>query len=72
MKYYEASIGTIVIRFFILMAIVILAGFIGQWWIALFALPILLSAMAGVSFKSDKVKSAKKGMIGFDRKNEAA
>lgn len=72
MKYYEASIGTIVIRFFILMAIVILAGFISQWWIAFLALPILLSAMAGVSFKSDKMKSAKEGAIGYDRKNEAA
>lgn len=72
MKFYEATIGTIVIRFFLLMAIVIIAGFTGQWWLSIIALPILLSAMAGVSFKSDKRDTAKHSTMNYQNKNEAA
>ena len=72
MKFYEASIGTIVIRFFLLMAIVIVAGFSGQWWLSIFALPILLSAMAGVSFKNDKKTTAKHSTLKIQDKSEAA
>jgi hypothetical protein len=72
MKFYEATIETIVIRFFLLMAIVIAAGFTGQWWFSVFALPILLSAMAGVSFKYDKKDIAKHSALNYHSKNEAA
>ena len=72
MKFFEASIGTIVTRFFLLMAIVIVAGFIGQWWLAILALPILLSAMTGVSFKSSKKDTAKRSSIDPMSKSEAA
>ena len=71
MKFFEASIGTIVSRFFLLMAIVIIAGFSGQWWIAIFALPVLLSAMTGVSFKRDII-SAKHSRLDQSSKSEAA
>ena len=72
MKFFEASIGTIVTRFFLLMAIVIIAGFVGQWWLAILALPILLSAMTGVSFKSNKKDTAKHSAIDPRSKSEAA
>jgi cell division protein FtsW (lipid II flippase) len=73
MKFFEASIGTIVSRFFLLVAIVIIAGFSGQWWISVFALPILLSAMTGVSFRSSKRKKvAKHSALDHTNKSEAA
>ncbi len=54
MKFFEASMGAIDSRFFLLMAIVIIAGFSGQWWISILALPVLLGEMTGISFKTDK------------------
>jgi cell division protein FtsW (lipid II flippase) len=71
MTFFEASIGTIVIRFFLLVAIVIIAGFSGQWWISIFALPVLLSAMTGVSFKRNKNQMAKHSTLDSS-KSEAA
>ena len=71
MKLFEASIGTIVSRFFMMMAVVIIAGFSGQWWLSILALPILLSAMLGVSFKSKK-NTAKHSTLEKVNKSEAA
>jgi len=72
MKFFEASIGTIVSRFFLMMAVVIIAGFTGQWWLSVFALPILLSAMTGVSFKMNKKNSAKRTTLDPKTISEAA
>ncbi len=72
MTFFEASIGTIVTRFFLLMAIVIIAGFSGQWWLSVFALPILLSAMTGVSFKRNKNQTTKHSTLDSTSKSEAA
>lgn len=58
MKYFEATFGTIVNRFFLMMVVIILAGFIGQWWIAFLAFPILMSAMMGINFKPKNKKVA--------------
>ena len=71
MKFFEASIGTIVSRFFLMMAVVIIAGFSGQWWLSILALPILLSAMTGVSFKTNK-NTAKRSTLDPANKSEAA
>ena len=63
LEYFELSVGAIVKRFFLLMGVVIVAGFSGQWWLAAFALPVLLSAMVGVKItfnKETKVKTMKK------------
>jgi hypothetical protein len=49
--FYNLGIGTLILRFYLMMAVVILAGFSGQWWICLLALPILMSIMTGYSFK---------------------
>jgi hypothetical protein len=54
MKPFELSIGGLLLRFYLMMAIVIAAGFIGQWWVAIFALPILVSAMSGISIGKEK------------------
>ena len=73
MKFFEASIGTIVVRFFLIMAIVIVAGFLGQWWLSLIALPVLIGAMLGISFKSSSKKAAKRSVVlDPQEKSEAA
>lgn len=59
MKAFELSIGTVILRFYLMMLIVIVAGFIGQWWLAALALPVLLSIMSGISFSSKKKVEAK-------------
>ncbi len=45
--FFELSIRGIILRFYLMMLVVIVAGFSGQWWLALFGLPILLSVMVG-------------------------
>ena len=38
-------------RYYLMMAVVILAGFIGNWWLALLALPIFLTCLTGLTFE---------------------
>jgi len=47
MKSFNIGIGTMILRFYLMMLVVIIAGFIGQWWIAALAFPIFLSSMLG-------------------------
>jgi polyferredoxin len=58
MKAFNLSIGTVVARFYLMMAVVIIAGFIGQWWLTVLALPIFLSIMLGVTFGKDNDQGA--------------
>jgi len=50
MKLFELSFDKIVIRFYLLMGIVIVAGFAGIWWLAILALPVFFSALMGIQF----------------------
>jgi len=59
MKAFELSIGGVILRFYLMMAIVVVAGFIGQWWLAILALPVLLSTMSGIRFSFKAKKEAK-------------
>ena len=49
---FELSVGGVMIRFYVMMAIVIGSVLSGQSWFAILALPVLLSIMLGVKFKS--------------------
>lgn len=60
MKAFELSIATVILRFYLMMLVVIVAGFIGQWWLAILALPIFLSIMTGMSFS---LKANQEGKI---------
>jgi hypothetical protein len=51
--FYNLSIGAVILRFYLMMGVVILAGFTGQWWLSILALPILLSIMTGFSLKKE-------------------
>lgn len=50
LKTFDLSIGTVIMRFYLMMGVVIIAGFSGYWLMALLALPIFFSIMMGVSF----------------------
>ena len=48
---FKLNLVGLMIRFYLMMAVVIVAGFVGNWWISLLALPIFLSALGGMNFK---------------------
>ncbi len=58
MQYFNISLVTVMVRFYTMMAAVIIGVFSGQGWLAFLALPIFLSIMLGISFKKEKPKSA--------------
>lgn len=51
---FSLSIGGVVIRFFLMMAVIIAGVFTGQYWLTILGLPIFLSALLGVSFANPK------------------
>ena len=60
MKFFELSLTGMVIRFYLMMVVVITAGFTGIWAIALLALPIFISGMVGMSVGKSKVEPVAK------------
>ena len=63
MKAFEANFTTVIMRFYLMMAVVLIAGFTGLWWLAILALPIFLSSMMCVKFFDRKEKGNKKASI---------
>ena len=63
----------IFMRYYLLMTVVIAAGFSGQWWLGLLALPIFISAILGVkiSLKSNQNRTSAKEAILQQRKKAA-
>lgn len=57
MKITSASFETVILRFYLMMIIVISSFFSGYPIFAILAVPVFLSALAGVSFKKDKPRS---------------
>lgn len=58
MRFYELSLRSVIARFYLLMAVVIVAGFLGAWALALLALPIFLSIMMGAAFTARTPRAA--------------
>jgi len=56
MTAFEANFGKIVIRFYLMMAVVLVAGFTGFWALGLLALPIFLTAILGFGKKETQAK----------------
>ncbi len=54
MKTYSIDFRTTMLRFYGMMAIVFVAFFLDVYWLALLALPVLLSIMLGIKFKDDE------------------
>ena len=58
MKAFGLGLGTMLLRYYLMMLVVVAAGFIGQWWLAILALPIFLSTILGVKFgNADKAEA---------------
>ncbi len=55
-KFFSLNFGTVLLRFYLMMVVVIAAGFSGYWFFGLLALPIFLSIMMGLTFNFKKVK----------------
>ncbi|MEL6837016.1 MAG: hypothetical protein AAFP77_28695 [Bacteroidota bacterium] len=58
MEFFSINIATVIIRFFLMMAVIIIGVFSGQWWLTVLGLPIFLSVMLGISFKRKQVQAA--------------
>ncbi|MBK8565391.1 MAG: hypothetical protein IPN76_19105 [Saprospiraceae bacterium] len=52
MKTYELNVGKMVIQFYLMMAIILVAGFTGQWWMTIFAFALVPSAILGIQLKA--------------------
>ena len=50
-KPFSTSLAAVLIRFYLMMAVVIIAMFSGQAWLAVLSLPIFLSALLGLSIE---------------------
>ena len=60
---FSLSIGGVVIRFFLMMAVIIAGVFTGMYWLTILGLPIFLSALMGVSLTTPAAAEAKTSQI---------
>jgi hypothetical protein len=56
MQYFNISLVTVMIRFYLMMGVVIGSLFAGLPWLCILALPIFLSVILGVNFKKETTK----------------
>ena len=56
MKFFELGLGAMMVRYYLMMAIIIGAIFLGQPLLAYLALPVFLSAILGVKFFGNDTK----------------
>ncbi len=50
MRCFSLSFDKVIIRFYLMMGCILIAGFTGYYFLAILALPIFLSTILGVSF----------------------
>ena len=60
MKPFAIGFDTALFRFYLMMLVIVIAGFTGQWWLSILALPIFLSTILGIRFKGKKNSSQAK------------
>ncbi|RMF28312.1 MAG: hypothetical protein D6765_06165 [Bacteroidetes bacterium] len=58
MQFFEINVAQMVIRFYLMMAVILISFYLGLYWLALLGLPIFLSALLGVNWKSTRGKSS--------------
>jgi len=70
MKFFAINMGTEILRYYLMMAVVIVAGFSEQWLLALLGLPIFLRTILGVQFiLKEQVSSTKAKVVFMKSKN---
>ena len=52
MKLFRISLVSMMMRYYLMMAIIVIAGFSGIWLLSLLALPVFFSALMGLQFKN--------------------
>ena len=72
-EYLKLGFGTVLLRYYLLMLIVIVAGFSGMPAIGLLALPVFLSTILGVTvtFGAEEKESRIKAMSKTEKRNAA-
>ena len=61
MKLFRLDFASLLVRYYLLMAVVLIAGFTGMWWLAFLGLPIVLSCLAGCVFNGRSQKASHTG-----------
>lgn len=59
MKPFELSIAGFLLRFYLMMAVILIGGFTGQWWVVGIGLPVFLLTILGVRLGKEEKGSAK-------------
>ena len=72
MEFFNINIATVIIRFFLMMAVIIAGVFTGQWWLTVLGLPIFLSVMLGISFKKKQETATTSVARTLEQKSTAA
>ena len=55
MKSFEVNFGTLMLRFYLMMAIIIISFSIGLPWLAFLAFPVFMSCLMGVKFEWKRI-----------------
>ncbi len=63
MKLFDINFAQMMVRYYLMMLVIIIAGFTGQWWLAGLAFFIFLSAIMGAKVISSKNKAREDGKI---------
>lgn len=72
MEFFSIGIATIILRFFLMMAVIIVGVFTGQAWLTVLGLPIFLSIMLGVGLKKDTTSAQASISRNIEQKSTAA
>ncbi|MFK7806265.1 MAG: hypothetical protein AB8F74_00560 [Saprospiraceae bacterium] len=54
----KLGFGTMLLRYYLMMAIVVAAGFSGSWLLGILALPVFISTLLGMTLKFGKAEKA--------------
>lgn len=72
MQAFEANFANVIIRFYLMMGVVLLAGFTGIWWLGLFALPIFLTGVLGIGKRAIATKTVQLKSLPKKKNRKAA
>lgn len=63
MKLFELNFAQMLIRYYLMMMVIIVAGFIGQWWLAGLGFFIFLGAIMGAKLGKTKKNEKEAGKV---------
>jgi len=63
MKFFELNFAQMLIRYYLMMMVIIVAGFIGQWWLAGLGFFLFLGAIMGAKFSKRKTNETTGKMV---------